>query len=426
VTSTRRPDAGMTGQVVVIVAALLLAFAAVVVTASPGGMVRPDIAISFAAFIALGELARITLPGGRDAAPIATAGALAYVLLITFDQTSVEHGPLQVVAVVAFAMLVGVFPHVVAGRAPSTDTMARRLLAVGFAAAVFRATGLDAVVRDVEGFVQALIMVGIVAATGAVDAVLAAAVRAGTDRAPFLAVLRNEGRAQVGIGSAIGATGALIALAASIMGTWALPVFVIPLLLTQFSFRRYAAIRATSLQTIRALSRVTELGGYTESGHSRRVSELAVAVGRELGMSDADLLDLEYAALMHDIGQLSLTEPIPGGATVVAAPADQRRIAGLGADVIRQTGVLDGVAAIVERQAEPYRRAHQGNDIAVPLASRIIKAVNAYDDLVGESTETARRLDALERLRLGMAYEYDPRVVDSMAKAIERSARLGA
>ena len=33
------------------------------------------------AFIALGELVRITLPGGRDAAPIATAGALGYALL---------------------------------------------------------------------------------------------------------------------------------------------------------------------------------------------------------------------------------------------------------------------------------------------------------------------------------------------------------
>ena len=420
-----RLDGGVTGQVVVVAAALVLALVAIVVTASPGGLVRPDVAIAFAAFIALGELARITLPGGRDAAPIATAGALAYALLFTFEQEAIRHGAMQVVAVVAFAMIVGVFPHVVAGRAPSVDTMARRLLAVGFAAGVFRGTGLDALVRGLEGFLEATVMVAIVAATVGVDAVLAAGVRAGADRAPFFAVLRNEGRAQVGIGSAIGATGALIALAASIMGNWALPVFVIPLLLTQFSFRRYAAIRATSLQTIRALSRVTELGGYTETGHSRRVSELAVAVGRELGMSDADLLDLEYAALMHDIGQLSLTEPIPGGATVVAAPADQRRIAGLGADVIRQTGVLDGVATIVERQAEPYRRAHQGTDVAVPLASRIIKAVNAYDDLVGESSETSRRLDALERLRLGMAYEYDPRVVDSMAKAIERSSRLG-
>ena len=176
------------------------------------------------------------------------------------------------------------------------------------------------------------------------------------------------------------------------MGSWALPVFVIPLLLTQFSFRRFAAIRASTLQTIRALSRVTELGGYTETGHSRRVSELSVAVGRELGMSDAELLDLEYAALMHDIGQLSLTEPIPGGATVVAAPTEQRRIASLGAEVIRETGVLDMVATIVEQQAEPYRRAHEVEHPDVPLGSRIIKAVNAYDDLVGDSLESTRRL----------------------------------
>ncbi len=139
-----RFETAMTGQVAVIFAAMLLAFAAVVVTASPRGLVDPGIAFAFAGFIALGELARITLPGGRDAAPIATAGALAYALLITFDQGDVEHSALQVVAVVAFAMLVGVFPHVVAGRGPSIDSMARRLLAIGFAAAVFRATGLDA------------------------------------------------------------------------------------------------------------------------------------------------------------------------------------------------------------------------------------------------------------------------------------------
>jgi response regulator RpfG family c-di-GMP phosphodiesterase len=271
----------------------------------------------------------------------------------------------------------------------------------------------------------ALVMVAIVVATLAVDALLAAVVRAGADRAPFGAVLRNEAVAQAGIGSAIGATGALIALAATIMDVWALPVFVVPLLLNQFAFRRYAAIRESSLQTIRALSRVTELGGYTESGHSRRVSQLSMAVGRELGMNDAELRDLEYAALMHDIGQLSLAEPIPGGATVVAAPAEQRRIAALGADVIRQTGVPDEVAQIVDLQAEPYRRAHELHRSEIPLAARIIKAVNAYDDLVGDSLEVSRQLEALERLRLGLAYEYDPTVVESLSKTVERSARLG-
>lgn len=423
-TGRRWPDEpGMTGPLVVVAGGTVLGIAAVVVTASPGGFVDLRVALAFTAFIALGELVRITLPGGRDAAPIATAGAIAYALLVSYRGDASDHSAWQVVAVVVVAMLVGMAPHVVAGRAPSIDTLTRRLLVVGFAAGVFRGTGLHEVEKLREAPL-ALVMVGVVLATLMIDAVLAAAVRAGADGAPFVAVLRNEVRAQAGIGSAIGATGVLVALAATIMGGWALPLFVVPLLLTQFSFRRYAAIRESSLQTIRALSRVTELGGYTETGHSRRVSHLAVAVGRELGMSDADLRDLEYAALMHDIGQLSLAEPIPGGATVVAAPAEQRQIAAFGASVIRQTGVLDEVARIVDLQAEPYRRVHDVDAGDVPLASRIIKAVNAYDDLVGESYEPTRRLEALERLRLGMAYEYDPTVVDSLAKTVERFARV--
>jgi hypothetical protein len=421
----RLDDAGTMGYLVVVVSACLLAVAAIVSVASPGGFVDAEIAVAFAAFIALGELVRITLPGGRDSAPLATAGALAYVLLTRFDGHAADHGALQVVAVTVVAMLVGVAPHAVVGRAPSPDSLARRLLVIGISAGIFRGSIVDEKVDSLRDAPLALALIAVVVLSLVVDAILAAAVRAGEDRAPFSAVLRNEVRAQVGIGSAIGATGALIALAATIMGYWALPVFVVPLLLTQFSFRRYAAIRESSLQTIRALSRVTELGGYTESGHSRRVSTLAVAVGRELGMSDPDLRDLEYAALMHDIGQLSLAEPIPGGATVVAAPADQRRIAKLGADVIKQTGVLDGVASIVEQQAEPYRRAHDVQRRDVPLAARIIKAVNAYDDLVGDSFEIRSRLDALERLRLGMAYEYDPTVVESLSQTVERTARLG-
>jgi len=425
ISGRRIEETPASGSLVVLCAGALLAVVAVVASASPGGFVDVDVALAFAAFIAVGEFVRITLPGGRDAAPVATAGALAYSLLTYTPDGPARHSALQVVAVVCVAMLVGLAPHAIAGRAPLLDSLARRLLVVGFAAGTFRGFGLDDHVAGLRQAPLALVMVGIVVVTLAVDALLAAAVRASADRAPFVAVLRNEVRAQIGIGSAIGATGALIALAATIMGNWALPVFVVPLLLTQFAFRRYAAIRESSLQTIRALSRVTELGGYTESGHSRRVSTLAVAVGRELGMSDSELRDLEYAALMHDIGQLSLTEPIPGGATVVAAPTEQRRIAGLGADVIRQTGVLEEVARIVDQQAEPYRRAHEIARAEVPLASRIIKAVNAYDDLVGDSAETGRRLEALERLRLGMAYEYDPLVVESLSKIVERTARLG-
>src|ERR1044071_4299652 len=101
-------------------------------------------------------------------------------------------------------------------------------------------------------------------------------------------------------------------------------------------------------------------------------------------MTEEELLELEYAALMHDIGQLSLPDPIPGGATVLASPAEQRRIAELGAGGIEQPGVLDKVARIVRRQSDPYKPPEEpAEEVPAPgppLASRIIKAANAYDD----------------------------------------------
>ena len=116
-------------------------------------------------------------------------------------------------------------------------------------------------------------------------------------------------------------------------------------------------------------------------------------MGRDLGMSDRDTLDLEYAALLHDIGQVALREPIPGGATMMAAPADQDRIAHDGAGIVRQTGVLDNVAVILESQSKPYRQVREfGEDL--PLASRIIKVANAYDDLVGEARARRARKHA--------------------------------
>ena len=135
-------------------------------------------------------------------------------------------------------------------------------------------------------------------------------------------------------------------------------------------------------------------------------------------MPEPDLLDLEYAALMHDIGQLSLPDPIPGGATVLVSADDQQRIAELGAEVIRQAGVLDRVAELVRCQSWPSR----GHDPEPPLGSRIIRAANAFDDLVGGSTDRDRTAAALERLRLDTAVEYDAGVVEALTEVAGTAA----
>ena len=413
-------------QLLLIAGAGLIVIIAVTEVAAAGLSGRPETAVIFGVLVALGELARMVIPGNREVAPIGTAGALGYAMLLAIGHTPAQHTPLQVVAVAAAGMLVGSLPHFAVGRFPQPDAMARRLLTVALAAFLFRPLAEVVVTVRPTGathrddFLPALALMAIVVIiTSLLDVIIAAMIRAEAVRARLGIALADEIRAGAALCAATGATGMLIAVSTWVMGLTALLVFTAPILVTQFAFRRYAGIRATYLQTVRALSRVTEVGGYVETGHSRRVSRLAVAMGRELGMAEKELLDLEYAALMHDIGQLSLGDPIPGGATVLTSPAEQERIAELGAAVIEQTRVLPQVAELVRRQAEPYRG---GPGEAPPLASRIIKVGNAYDDLVGDSADRDRARAVLERLRLDSVTEYDPAVVEALSRVMDRGA----
>jgi HD domain len=320
-------------------------------------------------------------------------------------------------------MILGALPHVAVGRPARLASMAARLLAVACAAFVFRPlAGSPVVVR--HWWTALAVLAALLAAAWLADMVIEAMIRASALRTALWVTFTDELRVQGPLGVAVGASAALIVFAAEAMGLAAVAVFIAPLLVTQVAFRRYAGIRATYLQTVRALARVTEIGGYVETGHADRVSRLAVAVGRELGLAEQALLELQYAALIHDIGQLSLPDPIPGGGTVLVSPEDQRRIAELGAEVIEQAKMLDSVAEIVRRQSDPYLDRPGGRAGPPPLSSRIIRAVNAFDDLVGSSADTGRAAAVVDRLRLGTGTEYDPEVVEALARIIARRPPL--
>jgi hypothetical protein len=420
---TRRPT--RSGSRLLPAAAGLLVVVAVVRTVL-AGVTADRWAIAFATLIALGELLRLNLPGDREAAPIGTASALAYALLIRVGPVPARHSAWQVVAVTGIGMTLGALPHLAVGRPARLPSMAARLIAVTCVAFAFRPlAGTPVVVRD--WWTAFVVMAALGALAWLIKLVIEVGIRASALRARLRVTFTDELRVQWALGVAVVSSATLIVFAAEAMGLVAVAVFIAPLLVTQVAFRRYAGIRATYLQTVRALARVTEIGGYVEAGHSDRVSRLAVTVGRELGLAEPQLLELQYAALIHDIGQLSLPDPIPGGATVLVSPEDQRRIARLGAGVIEQASMLGNVAEIVRRQSDPCHDRSGTEAGAPPLSSRIIRAVNAFDDLVGSSADAGRAAAVVDRLRLDTAAEYDPVVVEALARIIaRRPARPGS
>jgi hypothetical protein len=415
-----------TGRLVLVsCAALIAALATAYMVLMNQDFYKPGVALAFGLYIAFGELLRLVLPGGREAAPIAMSAALSYAMVLTIARPQavykhhhliVVHGApaAQVVVVAAAGMVIGSLPHIAAGRRAGLTGMSARLVAVTCVAFAFYplARALHLIHRPW----LALGVLAVLATFGwLIETVIAAIIRADDLRARYSVTLADEIRVQWRLGLAVGMSAIITVFGAEVMGPVELAVFAGPLLVIQLAFRRYAGIRATYLQTVRALAQVTEVGGYVDSGHSHRVSRLALAIGREFGMREPDLLDLEYAALMHDIGQLSLAEPVPGGATLLVSQDEARRIAEFGAEVIRETGVLDAVADLVRDQSLPAT----GGQKNPALGSKVIRAANAFDDMTGGSPDRDRTAAAIARLRLEAA-EYDPEVVAALATVTDR------
>ena len=385
--------------------------------------------IAFVLAIAGGELARLRMPSGRDTAPLASASAMAvaFIGLIDGEPTfDVEAG--FVVLVVAGGVLLAAVVDRLRGRGVAVAQAASRLIGVAVAASLARDAGPEggtlwdlALDPEVPRPSVALGMVAVAAVGLAVETVLTSAVRSERQRTPWSTALRDEFMEVAPLTYAVVGSGPLVALMAPSFGLASLPAALFPLAITYVAVARYARNRMTYRQTIATLSQLTEAGGYTPHAHAERVADLSVRIGRVLGMPDGSLREVEYAALLHDLGQISLSEPIPGGATVLAAPSDQAEIASEGARIIRRAEGLDTVAGFVEAQTTRYRQVLELGEV-VPLASRIIKVANAFDDLTGGRGDPLEVEAAIERIHLGLGYEYDPEVVEALTVATADAA----
>jgi len=118
-------------------------------------------------------------------------------------------------------------------------------------------------------------------------------------------------------------------------------------------------------------------------GHARAVAELAAEAGRALGMSDAELLTLRRAGLVHDLGRMGVSNAIWDKRGALAAGEWERvRLEPYVTErMLRQSDTLAPLAAIAVQHRERldgsgYPRALSGAAISQP--ARILGAADAY------------------------------------------------
>lgn len=141
-------------------------------------------------------------------------------------------------------------------------------------------------------------------------------------------------------------------------GVWAFPIALLLTLILQNSFNLYLRIRRGYSDTISALAHAAELDRPQDSGHARRVADLAVAVGRRMGLHSHELERIGYAALLHDIGRM-------GEAGDDSNSAHAQR----GAEIVASIPFLSEVAPLIDRHDEEAPASAIGADI-VRMCSR--------------------------------------------------------
>ncbi|MGH2918518.1 MAG: HD domain-containing phosphohydrolase [Solirubrobacteraceae bacterium] len=169
--------------------------------------------------------------------------------------------------------------------------------------------------------------------------------------------------------------------------------------------------------------------GYTAT-HADTVVRLSRALGRRLRLSPLDLLELELAALLHDLGKLA----IPDAILKKPAPLDRdeqilmRQHPEWGAAILTHAPGLQAVATIVRCHHEWWDGTGYPSRLAgkrIPIASRIVAICDAYDAMTSDRCyrKALPRDSALEEMRSAAGAQFDPTLVKLLPAILKYSVK---
>jgi HD-GYP domain-containing protein (c-di-GMP phosphodiesterase class II) len=175
--------------------------------------------------------------------------------------------------------------------------------------------------------------------------------------------------------------------------------------------------------TLDALSAALDLRDRQAKGHSRRVTEMALAMAGTMGVSDSKLVHIRRGALLHDIGNLLVPEDIlhkQGELTVeewVTIHMHPFYAYEMMSSIPFLVPALDIPYCHHEKwDGTGYPRGLKGEEI--PTAARIFAVVDVWDALTSDRPyrKAWSRQEALEHIREQGGKHFDPKVVQAFLK----------
>jgi putative nucleotidyltransferase with HDIG domain len=221
----------------------------------------------------------------------------------------------------------------------------------------------------------------------------------------------------------------LMAFAYEPLGPLVALVFALPLYTTRAAYQSVVELRHMFTQTIRALASAIDARDPSTKRHSEHVSGIAVEIGQEMGLGEADLEILEWGGLFHDIGKIGISDAVllkPG-----RLDKDERiqmnRHPVKGAEILANADRLRTVVPLVRFHHEWYNGSGYPDRLIgeeIPLLARILAVADAFEAMTAVRPYQLRPKSleqAIAELRRCSGTQFDPRVVDAFVRT--RTAR---
>lgn len=189
----------------------------------------------------------------------------------------------------------------------------------------------------------------------------------------------------------------------------------------------YQNIRNLYKSTLKVLANALDAKDSYTHGHSQRVAEYSLAIACELGLSAKEKDDLEFAALLHDIGKIGIRDNIlckPGKLTDEEFKIIQMHPV-MSAQILEPIEFLSDKIPIVKHHHERYDGRGYPSKLSkdeIPFGARIICVADTFDAMT--SNRSYRKglpaEVALEELKRCSGAQFDPVMVEAFLKVFEK------
>jgi response regulator RpfG family c-di-GMP phosphodiesterase len=178
--------------------------------------------------------------------------------------------------------------------------------------------------------------------------------------------------------------------------------------------------------TLRALAQALEAKDIETRGHSDRVVAYCLRIGKELGLTQKEMIGLEQGAMLHDIGKIGVRDSIlrKTGALTSDEWVEMREHIQHGMLIIKGIDFLSGAQPIVGEHHEKYDGSGYPQGLSgdsIHIHARIFAVADAYDAITSDRPYRAAQSYDQARLEIiaSSGTHFDPNVVTAFLNISE-------